>query len=115
MFNGIWLVASEPLTIKGREVSAGEQFEISRHKSGELIVLGRATIAKSQSAPPQPPPQPEPPPPPPPEPEPAAEIESVTPIYHNFDTGLDVTITPDEPTKPTRRRRYVRRDLEAEP
>jgi hypothetical protein len=65
MFNGIWLVALEPLTIQGREVKAGERFHISRVHSGALLVQKRATILH-----PQPPPKnkamvaeaPEPPP-----------------------------------------------------
>src|SRR5688572_13778591 len=60
MFNGIWLVATEPLTIQGRDIKAGEQFHISRVHSGALLVKRQATVVH-----PQPPPKsqtPEPPP-----------------------------------------------------
>ena len=51
MFNGIWLVASETLTVKGRTIEAGERFELPRIKAGPLLVLGRAMIAQPQTLP----------------------------------------------------------------
>jgi hypothetical protein len=51
MFNGIWLVAAEPLTIQGRSIQTGERFHISRVHSGALLVTGRATIAHPQPPP----------------------------------------------------------------
>lgn len=136
MFNGIWLIASEPLTIQGREVQAGEQFHLSRIHSGALLVTGRATIVH-----PQPPPKSRvaaPPAPVPPTsrrrrrvqktddvietiddtpatPEATPDLtEPIEPIREdgsNLDTGLDVDLSDPE-GRP--KRRYRRRDLEAE-
>lgn len=125
MFNGIWLIATEPLTIQGRDIKAGEQFHISRVHSGALLVTGRATIAR-----PQPPPKtraPEPPPPQarrrrprvqkteegtapaetpqPPDPEPPPQ-PIAEPTVMNPTADDDVIVVPQ--------RRYHRRDLEAE-
>lgn len=53
MFNGIWLVATEPLLIRGADIAAGESFEISRTQSGALLVQGKATIQHPQPHPPK--------------------------------------------------------------
>lgn len=103
MFNGIWLVACEPLTLRGREVQPGERFEISRTKSGALLVLGRAMIAESQAPPPK-----EPDPPAPRRRGRPRKTETAEPV-----DAVESTETPEMPEAPPRR--YRRRDLEAEP
>jgi len=55
MFNGIWLVASEPLELQGREIATGERFEISRIHSGALLAQGRAMVAPKVPPAPVPP------------------------------------------------------------
>lgn len=105
MFNGIWLVALEPLEILGREVQPGERFEISRTQSGPFLVMGRARIAASQTPPPK-------------EPAPAPRRRGrprkteTTEITQTVEETA-ATEPPAEATEPTRR--YRRRDLEAEP
>lgn len=109
MFNGIWLVACEPLTVSGREVQAGERFEISRTKSGALLVMGKALIADTQKAPP-----------PEPEPEPVLRRRRPRkPTTPDSDQPESVTESaepeqPEEQTVVGEPRRYQRRDLEAE-
>lgn len=95
MFNGIWLVAREPLTLGGREVAAGERFETSRIHSGALLVTGRARLA------PRIPPEPVAPPP---VPRRRGRPRKVTPETDSIDGTADETPT----------RRYRRRDLQAE-
>lgn len=123
MFNGIWLEATEPLTVKGREVKAGERFHISRIHSGALLVTGRATIVR-----PQPPPKSH-------EPEPVVaaprrrgrprKTEVTAPTEPVTATEIAEPTPQPEPTEPTTApepteaaeattRRYHRRDLEAE-
>lgn len=65
MFNGIWLVATDTLTIRGREIQPGERFEVPRVRSGDYLLTNRAILAprlvpKAESA--AAPEQPEPPP-----------------------------------------------------
>lgn len=121
MFNGIWLVAKEPLTVQGRDVQAGEQFHISRIHSGALLVTGRATILH-----PQPPPKSRvvaPPAPEPPAPrrrrrsqkttvDTPAETPEVIPETSESEVFEGVDLSKPEDEMP--RRRYQRRDLEAE-
>lgn len=97
MEQGIWLVATEPLTIQGREVQAGERFRISRVHSGALLVMGRATVAPRLP------------------PEPVAPVtrrrgrpRKITIESQNQDAGAVVDLA--EPPK----RRYRRRDLQAD-
>jgi len=45
MFNGIWLVALDTLTIRGREVQPGERFEVPRVRSGDYLLTNRAILA----------------------------------------------------------------------
>lgn len=96
MFNGIWLVAVEPLTLGGREVAAGERFELSRIHSGALLVTGRARLA------PRVPPEPVAPPP-----VPRRRGRPRKVVTTDTDT---IDGTADE----TPTRRYRRRDLQAE-
>jgi hypothetical protein len=124
MFNGIWLVASEPLTIQGREVAAGEQFHISRVHSGALLVTGRATIVH-----PQPPPKSRvaaPPPEPPAAPRRRRRQQKTDDVVETHDETpalpavMPETIpettaqTDDAEAVDVPRRRYQRRDLEAD-
>jgi hypothetical protein len=122
MFNGIWLVATEPLTIQGRDIKAGEQFHISRVHSGALLVMGKATIAH-----PQPPPKAKAP-----EPQVAAAptprrrtrqrkvLDPETPAQPEGEPDAPAVVeqpverTDDEPID-LPRRQYHRRDLESEP
>lgn len=97
--NGIWLVATEPLTSDGRDIAAGERFHVSRHQSGILLVRGQATIAPRLKAPPEPPPsvkrkrgRPR-------------KVAAVTPE----DAGSAVDLSD-----PASNGRYQRRDLQAE-
>lgn len=97
MFNGIWLVAAEPLTIKGRAIGVGERFEVSRTKSGALLVMGRAMIANPQRLPAETP------------------QESEPPKRRRGRPRKTETAAPDpEPIAYGEQRRYRRRDLEAE-
>lgn len=108
MFNGIWLVATEPLTVQGREIATGERFQVSRIHSGALLVMGRATLA------PRIPPEPVAPP------QPASRRRGrprkVTPpadaVFQNLDSGVEINLTTDDEPRP--KRRYRRRDLQAE-
>jgi hypothetical protein len=95
MFNGIWLVASEPLELQGREIQTGERFQISRIHSGALLAQGRATVAPKR------PPEPLPDPP--------------TPRRRRPRKLTTSTITPETPEAPEPSRTYQRRDLEPEP
>lgn len=117
MFNGIWLLATEPLTVQGRTIRAGERFHISRTHSGALLVTGRATILHPQ------PPRKSKAPDPVPEPPPArrrrrapkadeAVVETVDPP--SSDTS---PAPPDDDAEAidVPRRQYHRRDLEPEP
>lgn len=99
MFNGIWLVASEPVTVQGREVEAGERFQCSRIYSGALLVMGRATIAPKL--------------PPAPSPDPPAPRRRGRP--RKITTAVVTAETDGEPAIDTPKRSYRRRDLEAEP
>jgi hypothetical protein len=127
MFNGIWLVAVEPLTVQGRTVQAGERFHISRVHAGALLVTGRATIAEPQpppkvhveSAPPMPTrrrgrprktPVAEPPPDVTPEPVVPEPVAPEPPAAPEPQGSPDVAAPSDSQT-----RSYLRRDLEAEP
>lgn len=96
MFNGIWLIAIEPLTMRGREIQIGERFQTSRIHSGALLVTGRARLA------PRIPPEPVAPPPVPRRRGRPRKVITDTP---------DITNGSDAET-PTRR--YRRRDLQAE-
>lgn len=58
MFNGIWLVASESLMIRGEEVEAGERFEIPRIHAGPYLAKRQATIAPKIAPEPEPKPTP---------------------------------------------------------
>ena len=129
MFNGIWLVAVEPLTIQGREIRAGERFHISRVHSGALLVTGKATIAH-----PQPPPKSRevaPPEPPPSTRRRGRQRKADTPDTVTDPAVPEVPATPDTSPVPETetpdvvepssnesidvpRRRYQRRDLEAD-
>lgn len=132
MFNGIWLVATEPLTIKGRTVQAGEQFHISRIHSGALLVTGKATMVQpqpsSKSRAPEPPPivvapkrrgRPK-------KTEPTAPTAPTEPVAPTEITEPPPSLPDAEPIEPppepdtpdeaeVATRRYHRRDLEAEP
>jgi hypothetical protein len=125
MFNGIWLVATEPLTIQGRDLKAGERFHVSRVHSGALLVTGKATILKPQPPPksqmPEPPPEPPkrrgrtrkadaPPPQVAPEPEPVAEIPETPAVVE----PVDPTEDSDVDTIAASRECYMRRDLRAD-
>ena len=62
MFNGIWLVATDTLTIRGREIQPGERFEVPRVRSGDYLLTNRAILAprlvpKADSAAEPPPPE----------------------------------------------------------
>lgn len=94
MFNGIWLVASEPLELQGREIQTGERFQISRIHSGALLAQGRATVA------PKVPPVPEPP----------------APARRSRARKITTSTIPAETTSvPEPSRTYQRRDMEPEP
>lgn len=115
MFNGIWLVATEPLTIQGRDVQTGERFHLSRVHSGALLVTGRATILR-----PQPPPKASTPEPPAPTPRRRRRTTKAdTP--QSTETSQTLTGPAAEPSCPIDDeplvippRRYHRRDLEAD-
>lgn len=98
MFNGIWLVAAEPLTVQGREVQAGERFQVSRIHSGALLVMGRATIAPK--VPPEPIPEP---------PRRRARARKIQ------TTDIAAETPESAETDEVSKRQYRRRDLEAEP
>jgi len=119
MFNGIWLVASEPLEIQGREIATGERFQISRIHSGALLAQGRATVAPK--LPPEPVYHP---------------LIGVSPLYACGVAALlqpepipetpaprrrrprkitTATIDAETPSVPEPSRTYQRRDLEPEP
>jgi hypothetical protein len=51
MFNGIWLVASEPLTVRAQEIQAGEVFQCPRILAGAYLVMRRASLAPKSSIP----------------------------------------------------------------
>jgi hypothetical protein len=126
MFNGIWLVASEPLTIQGRDIKAGERFHISRVHSGALLVTGKATIAHPQPPPKAKAPEPQVAAAPPPrrrtrqrkvlEPESHAQpapVEPESPAVIEQPAAVERHDTDDEPIN-VPNRTYHRRDLEAE-
>lgn len=87
----IWLEATEPITVNGRDVLPGERFEMSRTESGALLVMGQARIAKPQKPP-------------------AAEPE---PPKRRRGRPRKTETTQETAEAPTRQ--YRRRDLEAEP
>lgn len=97
MFNGIWLVACEPLDLLGREVQPGERFEISRTKSGVFLVTGQARIAADQTPPAK-------------EVAPAPRRRGRPRKLHTTDITAESSTEDADPP-----RRYRRRDLEAEP
>jgi hypothetical protein len=125
MFNGIWLVASEPLAIQGRDITAGERFHISRVHSGALLVTGKATIAHPQPPPKAKAPEPQVAAAPPTrrrtrqrkvlEPEAPAQpaIEPDVPAVTEQPAAVERTDADDEPID-VPNRTYHRRDLEAE-
>lgn len=101
MFNGIWLVATDTLTIRGREIQPGERFEVPRVRSGDYLLTNRAILAprlvpkaESVAAPEQP------------EPPPVARKRGrprKTPADDSTEQG-----------SPAPKRKYQRRDLQAE-
>lgn len=119
MFNGIWLVAMEPMTVNGRDLKMGDYFEYPRVLAGALLVMKRATVLRPvpielllQDD------NPAPPPPtrrrrkqtPKPDETPAPETPEQPAVTD------PITETPQQPELNTApRRRYQRRDLEAEP
>jgi hypothetical protein len=133
MFNGIWLVAAEPLTIQGRDIKVGERFHISRVHSGALLVTGKATIAHPQPPPKAKAPEPQvaaaPPtrrrtrqrkvlepeaPAQPVQVEPGAPTVAEQPEPITFDGPDVVRERDDDETGNVQGRTYHRRDLEAE-
>jgi len=92
MFNGIWLVASEPLELQGREIATGERFQISRIHSGALLAQGRATVA------PKVPPAPVPP----------------VPARRSRARKISTANIISESSLPEHTRTYTRRDMEPE-
>jgi hypothetical protein len=131
MFNGIWLVATEPLTIQGRDIKAGEQFHLSRVHSGALLVTGKAKIVHPQPPPKSQMPAPEPvaappkrrrarqrkvleaeqpsAPAQPDEPEPPDVVEAA-----ETTEPVEPTEASDAETISGSRQRYMRRDIRAE-
>jgi hypothetical protein len=108
MFNGIWLIASESLMIQGREVEAGERFEIPRVHAGALLAMRKATIAPKL--------------PPAPAPESPAPRRRRARKLSTADMSAEIPGPPTDTVSEAltraaedlRSRHYHRRDLEAE-